>query len=244
MQHASRHTNPSSSNEQHFRAARSLLDVYAVRMMLSLSGSLAVVLLAVHLPLHNVPMAVGWQNAPSSVMPITLQDVIEQHDEDQSGVPITMFGGEEKVREGDDEESVQDEAPLPEPPPLMRLQGRQAALEFSEVQPQIQGGLGAYYIHIDYPQAARDAGIQGRLVLAFTVEKDGSASAVTLLQPLHPLLDSSAVRALRRTRFIPGEHNGEPVRVKMRLPVRFQLVGPAPSKTVAEKGKSSASEES
>ena len=239
MQNASRPPPSSPLARRRLWGAAALLDVYPVRMMLALSASLGVVLLAVHLPLHGPSMAVGWQSAPSSLEPLTLQDVVEERDEERSGVPITMFGGEDEGLEGEDEDEApaQDEAPLPEPPPMARLQSRQAALEFSEVQPQIRGGLGAYYIHIDYPQAAREAGIQGRLVLAFVVEKDGSASGVTLLQPLHPLLDSSAVHALRRTRFIPGEHEGKPVRVKMKLPVRFQLVNRTDSEaeTVAER---------
>lgn len=211
-----------------------LLDVYPVRMMAAMSTSLAVVLLAVHLPLHRLPPAIGWQTASSSLTLLTLHDVIEQQDEVRSGVPITRFDGEQDTGEGEAEPPTrEEEAPPPEQPALARLQTRQAALEFSEVQPQVKGGLGAYYINIDYPEAARNAGIEGRLVLAFVVEKDGTSSQVSLLKPLHPLLDSAAVRALRRTRFIPGEQNGELVRVKMRLPVRFQIVNPPSSKTVA-----------
>ena len=215
-------------------AASALLDVYPVRMMLALGVSLGVVLLAVHLPIQDRPASVAWRSAPSAPAPITLQDVVEQRDEDGGGVPVTMFGGEDEGVEGDDEALAEEEVALPEPPPPARLQGRQAVLEFSEVQPRIRGGLGAYYIHIDYPRAARDAGIEGRLILAFVVEKDGSTSDVALLRPLHPLLDSSAVRALRRTRFIPGEHGGEAVRVRMKLPVRFEIVGADTTETVAE----------
>ena len=224
----------SSPAAQHLQTAASLLDVYPVRFMLSLSASLGVLLVAVHLPWHNPPQSVGWRAAPSLV---TLQEVTEETDEGRSGAPITLLGGEADGGEGEEETQVEEEAvqPLPELPMPVRVGVREVVLEFAEVQPQIRGGLGAYYIHIDYPQAAREAGIQGRLVLAFTVEKDGRASDVSLLQPLHPLLDSSAVRALRQTRFVPGEQNEEAVRVRMRLPVRFELVNETADTTLASK---------
>ena len=212
------------------QTAASLLDVYPVRFMLSLSASLGLLLVAVHLPWYNPPQSVGWRSAPSLM---TLQEVTELKDEESSGAPITVLGGEKEAAEGEEDTQAEEEAVLPVPdlPLPVRVGVRDAVLEFSEVQPQIRGGLGAYYIHIDYPQAARDAGIQGRLVLAFTVEKDGRATDVSLLQPLHPLLDSSAVRALRQTRFVPGQQDDEAVRVRMRLPVRFQIVNEAPADT-------------
>ena len=67
------------------------------------------------------------------------------------------------------------------------------------------------------------------VVLAFVVELDGSLSELEVLQSLHPLCDSAAVNALRKTRFIPGRQNGRVVRVRMRLPVRFRLVDPEPT---------------
>ena len=220
----------SSPTTRFSQTAASLLDVYPVRFMLSLSASLGLLLVAVHLPWYNTPQSVGWRSAPSL---LTLQEVTEVKDKESSGAPITVLGGEEGAAEGEEETQAEEEAVLPVPdlPLPVRVGVRDAVLEFSEVQPQIRGGLGAYYIHIDYPQAARDAGIQGRLVLAFTVEKDGRASDISLLQPLHPLLDSSAVRALRQTRFVPGEQDDEAVRVRMRLPVRFQIVNEAPADT-------------
>ena len=67
-----------------------------------------------------------------------------------------------------------------------------------------------------------DQGIEGRLVLAFVVEPTGRPSDIEVLHSLHPLCDSAAVDALRKTRFIPGKQNGRVVRVRMRLPVRFR----------------------
>ena len=102
-------------------------------------------------------------------------------------------------------------------------------LEYAEIMPEIPGGLGAYYILIEYPEEAISQGLEGSLSLIFTVNQDGTTSDILIERPLHALLDSAAVQALRRTRFIPGRHQGETARVRMRLPVRFQLIEPSDS---------------
>lgn len=99
-------------------------------------------------------------------------------------------------------------------------------LDYAEIMPQIQGGLGAYYILINYPEEAIYRGIEGKVTLTFTVNPDGTVSDILISQPLHALLDSAAVQALRRTRFIPGQHLGKSARIRMRLPVRFELIDP------------------
>jgi protein TonB len=91
-------------------------------------------------------------------------------------------------------------------------------------RPQIVGGRGSFYLSIEYPEEARRQGIQGRVILDFVVDVDGRTQDIRVLKSLHPLCDSSAVAALERTRFIPGQRDGEKIPVRMRLPVRFQLV--------------------
>jgi protein TonB len=102
-------------------------------------------------------------------------------------------------------------------------------LEYAEIMPEIPGGIGAYYILIEYPEEAISQGLEGSLSLVFTVNQDGTTSDVLIERSLHALLDSAAVQALRRTRFIPGRHQGKTARVRMRLPVRFQLIEPSDS---------------
>lgn len=102
-------------------------------------------------------------------------------------------------------------------------------LEYAEIMPEIPGGIGAYYILIEYPEEAISRGLEGSLSLIFTVNQDGTTSEIQVERSLHALLDSAAVQALRRTRFIPGRHHGETARVRMRLPVRFQLIQPGDS---------------
>ena len=213
-----------------------LFGSYPVRMMASLAASLLIIALCFHLPIDVPPDRIGWQIAPHVQQPmLELIDIKEKSPEEGAGVPITDFGvNEEEIEVGEDEmiadeEEIESEPEdLPNPvvaPPLEKLEAR-PVLDFAEQMPDIAGGMGAYYIHIDYPEEAIDKGIEGRLVLAFVVEPTGKPSEIEVLRSLHPLCDSAAVDALRKTRFIPGKQNGRVVRVRMRLPVRFRLVDP------------------
>jgi protein TonB len=206
-------------------------------MMLSLAASLLVIALCFHLPLTLPPDPIGWRSGVYSKEPmLDLVDIDAKPSQDGAGVPVTTFGANEEEIEIGEDESTKAEEPdneteaLPSPstlPPLEKLNAR-PALEYADKMPDIAGGMGAYYIHIEYPQEAIDEGIEGRMVLAFVVETDGRPSEIEVLRSLHPLCDSSAVRALRKTRFIPGRQGDHLVRVRMRLPVLFRLIDATP----------------
>lgn len=101
------------------------------------------------------------------------------------------------------------------------------ALGPADLRPRMVGGRRSFYLRIAYPRAAREQGIEGRVVTDFVIGPNGTVGRVRVLKSLHPLCDSSVVRALRATRFVPGRMAGTPVSVRMSLPVRFQLMDPA-----------------
>lgn len=216
----------------HRRGAETLLGGYRTRMMLALVASLGLVTACFHLPLDQVLRPIGWQVHAQFEKPFVFLEDVEPQDEAQldGGAIITRFDAQlETPPEDKAEQEVLGEAEEPSAlplttPPVEKLNVRQAVLEFAEEPPNIEGGLGAYYIHIEYPKEAIAANIQGRLILSFVVEPDGRPSEIEVVRSLHPLCDSSAVRALRQTRFVPGRQNGEAVRVRMRLPVQFRIV--------------------
>jgi TonB family protein len=78
-------------------------------------------------------------------------------------------------------------------------------------------------LHIQYPPAAREKGIEGRMELTFTVDRDGDTRNIIVSESLHPLCDSAAVDALRSVRFRPATYKGTNIPVRMSLPIRFQL---------------------
>ena len=78
--------------------------------------------------------------------------------------------------------------------------------------------------NIRYPEAAHKAGIQGRVVATFVVEKDGSISNAKVMRSIDPLLDAEALRVISSMpNWIPGKQDGKPVAVKYTIPVTFKL---------------------
>ncbi len=75
-----------------------------------------------------------------------------------------------------------------------------------------------------YPKAARDSSIQGRVIVLFTVEKDGSITDVEVVRGVHPALDEEAVRVVSMMpKWKPGTQMGDIVRTKFTLPVLFKI---------------------
>ena len=78
--------------------------------------------------------------------------------------------------------------------------------------------------NIRYPEIAQQNGIQGRVVIRFVVEKDGTISNVECLKGVDPSLDGEAMRIVKiMPKWIPGKINGMPVRSNFTLPVTFRL---------------------
>ena len=78
--------------------------------------------------------------------------------------------------------------------------------------------------NISYPAIARENNIQGTVALSFVVNKDGSISGITVLKDPGGGCGKEAVRVVgQMPKWTPGEANGNPVKVKFTLPVRFRL---------------------
>ena len=88
-----------------------------------------------------------------------------------------------------------------------------------------QEGLFAYLSkNIRYPAVAEENGIQGRVIVAFFVGKDGSINNVRVVKGVDKSLDNEAIRVVKSMpRWLPGRANGEPVAVKYTVPVTFKL---------------------
>lgn len=104
----------------------------------------------------------------------------------------------------------------------------EAVVEVADVMPQFPGGLNAMmqYLseNVTYPVEAVKQGIEGRVVLSFVVERDGSLSNVTIIRSVDPLLDAEAVRVVSSMPlWSPGLLGGRKVRVKYGLPISFKL---------------------
>ncbi len=82
------------------------------------------------------------------------------------------------------------------------------------------------YKGINYPTIARENGIEGLVVIGFVVEKDGSISGAEILRDIGGGCGAEALRMVNEMpKWIPGFQRAKPVRVKFRMPIKFQLQG-------------------
>ena len=100
--------------------------------------------------------------------------------------------------------------------------------EVVERMPQFPGGVAAqveyFKKNLRYPAEAKKAGTQGRVVVQFFVNKDGSISNVKVLRGVDPALDAEAIRLVNSMpKWKPGMQKGKAVTVKYTVPVLFSL---------------------
>ncbi len=78
--------------------------------------------------------------------------------------------------------------------------------------------------NIKYPPLARENNIQGVVALTFVISKDGSVRDVNIVKDIGGGCGKEAVRVVQTMpKWVPGEANGNPVKVRFTLPVRFKL---------------------
>ena len=97
-----------------------------------------------------------------------------------------------------------------------------------ETMPTPVGGMEAWnkYLqgNLKYPTQARRMGIEGTVFVVFVVNTDGSIQDVDILRGIGGGCDEEAMRVVQNApNWEPGKQRGKPVRVKMRLPIRFKL---------------------
>ena len=98
-------------------------------------------------------------------------------------------------------------------------------VNYVEQMPQFDGDLNGYLSsHIRYPQLARENNIEGRVIIKFIVNEDGSATAAEIIKGIGAGCDEEALRVLRTMpKWRPGKQNGHPVKVYFTLPIVFKL---------------------
>jgi len=79
--------------------------------------------------------------------------------------------------------------------------------------------------NLKYPASAQENGIQGRVLVQFVVNKDGSIVEPKVLRSVDPALDKEALRVVSTMpKWQPGKQRGKTVRVRFTLPVTFRLM--------------------
>ena len=116
----------------------------------------------------------------------------------------------------------------PPPPPAPKPEVATKVFDVVEEMPSFPGGNGALMSYLNgntkYPVVAQENGVQGKVIISFVVERDGSISDVKVARSVDPSLDREAQRVVKSMpKWKPGKQNGSAVRVKYTVPVVFRL---------------------
>jgi protein TonB len=115
------------------------------------------------------------------------------------------------------------------PPPVIEDEVEEIEIrDFAEQMPEFPGGQSAMmkYLHgqIKYPSVSIETCSQGRVIVQFVVDKDGSIAQPAVIRGIDPYLDKEALRVVSSMpKWKAGQQNGKPVRVKYTIPVTFRL---------------------
>ncbi|MCQ2128359.1 MAG: energy transducer TonB [Bacteroidaceae bacterium] len=107
---------------------------------------------------------------------------------------------------------------------------KDVTFDVCEVMPEYKGGMTALMKYltqsVKYPESAQKEKIEGRVIVTFVVDKDGSICEAKVVSSVSPDIDAEAVRVVNSMpKWRPGRQNGEVVRVRYTLPITFRLTG-------------------
>ena len=154
------------------------------------------------------------------------EDEIKLDEVEKSNKAVGAFTVEGNDEVGGEVLKAKEEIAAPEPPKQQVEENK--VFDVVEQMPSFPGGMGALMSwlnqNIKYPVIAAENGVQGRVIVQFVVEKDGSITDVKVAKSVDPSLDKEAARVVSAMpKWTPGKQNGSAVRVKYPVPVTFKL---------------------
>lgn len=115
--------------------------------------------------------------------------------------------------------------PAPPPPPVEAEPEPEEPEIFVVVEqmPEMIGGHAALMKEVVYPAMARQAGVEGLVVVQFVVDENGNPVNPFIVKGIGAGCDEAAMEAVMKMKFKPGRQRGKAVRVQYSIPVRFRL---------------------
>lgn len=125
-------------------------------------------------------------------------------------------------------EGITRQADVTEALPQVPITKDSVVLKTVEQLPEFPGGIVQFMKwltrNLRYPPIAQSQRMQGKVVVSFIINKDGSIASPTIVQSVDPALDREALRVVKMMpRWKPGLQNGKPCRTMFAIPVNFQL---------------------
>ena len=187
-------------------------------------------------------MRVPLKSAASEELAFTTQDEIvkmeeiEQTEQEKQPpppprpqVPVAVPNDEiieEEVLNIDADLEIDEAIDLPPPPAEKKETKEQEEENFFvvvEQMPELIGGIESLQAKIEYPEKARKAGIQGKVIIQFIVNEEGKVENPRVIRGIGGGCDEEALRVAKLAQFRPGKQRGQPVRVQYSLPIFFKL---------------------
>lgn len=156
------------------------------------------------------------------------KEIVSQEDLNNTKTAVGAFDVKGNSDQGTVLKAEQDIAQPAPPAPKPSAEIENKVFDVVEQMPSFPGGNSALMSYLNsnvkYPVVAQENGVQGRVVISFVVERDGSITDVQVVKSVDPSLDREASRVVRSMpRWNPGKQNGQAVRVKYDVPVSFRL---------------------
>ena len=160
------------------------------------------------------------KTVPPPPQAVTQAEVLNIVEDDAEIEETTIVSAEDQAEFVE----IQDDVPIVVEEP----EKEEEIFQVVENQPEFPGGMGELmkYLqkNIKYPPICQDQGIQGRVVVQFVVNSDGSIVDPVVIKSVNPHLDKEALRVVSAMpKWKPGEQRGKKVRVRFTLPVSFRL---------------------
>ncbi len=152
-----------------------------------------------------------------------VMDMDAQKEDNTARGVVTQEGSDD----ADKFKAVQEQVIVKEPEPEVKPKEEEIFVAV-EQQAEFPGGTAAMMKwlsnNVRYPESAQQNDIQGRVIVKFVVEKDGSIGHAEILKGVDRDLDREAIRVVKKMpRWQPGKNNGVAVRSYFNLPVVFRL---------------------
>jgi periplasmic protein TonB len=216
----------------HKNAGKNLKDQYRLSMLVGLALSLSLTTTLFRLDLQD-------QNQGLKLV-VTHQEVVQMDEIQQTDQikkppppprpPVPVAVPNDTILEDDildldaslDVDAALAELPPPPAPAVEKVEETEIFVVVEQM-PEIIGGNKMVYQYLKYPDLARQAGMEGLVVVQIVVIETGEPSSPEIARSAGDVLDAAAVKAVMRLRFVPGRQRGRNVKVKLAIPIRFRL---------------------
>lgn len=197
-------------------------------LILSLSIGLITVKVDINPPEKEKAITVAAQEEVYIEEIVQTKQEIKAPPPPRPSVPVEVPNDEiieDEILDIDAEIDLGETLELPPPPPskVEEEEYEDQIFIVVEQQPVLIGGIESVQKRINYPEIALKAGIEGRVIVQFVIDKDGKVINPVVIRGIGGGCDEEAIRAIKSAQFQPGLQRGRPVQVRYTMPITFKF---------------------